>query len=531
MKSTKLFLDLIKIIFLSVQKSELFGDLLEWENERKTFNYKVNHLIIKYLSTKRRTNQHLLLDAKIHFYLKILSKRELLIDGKSDTKLTKYIFLFKCLTTILKELTYLIVKPIYEIVIKHYYLPKIDKNQQSILFIGFPYHAFNLSDTRVSYPSSMFESIKKTHNVNKSNLFVFEGYSLKKYSKIRKEGKIRSFNHIKILHSKKINSFKKLLRLFKLTLNQLDGFSLTEFSYLFNQIARTEVLKGIFNDIKKNSLDIKIIAISTANLGLYKYNSEGWPIEYFNYSRNNIVPSSKKLVNCEFDNNLDISPSEILQEIDVETLSFTYHKSLGLSGHNDFYSLLRGKINKRFELNLDTTKMNSNKNSPASNLGYLLVEKLELIQNKINVLIVDQPSETLSEHYRKRAIFGDVAILKDFELNFHEDLSKILLSNKINIYYKGKYSDINQKYDKLVLYKKRVFVINDYSKLDLNVKFDFLICQPYSSAYFTMSRIALNTLYYVPKKYESLMLNDFKVINLCTYSLLENTIFNKALNT
>ena len=265
-------------------------------------------------------------------------------------------------------------------------------------------------------------------------------------------------------------------------------------------------MKYIFSSLENRAIYFKTFFISTYDIGNIKYESLSKYYQY-NYSRNNIYPSAQKTILNEINQSFNLTIDEILEDVELDNFTLSFKNSLGFANHSIFYSKLRNEINKSYKINLDNKIDFPIIKESYSNLGYAFIENVNLRTEKINVIVFDIPTESVQENISRRGIHGMYSVLKSFTEVYLNDILMVFDANNFEIFYKGKYSDINKPttlIEKISKNKQtKINIINEYSKIDFKngQKFDFAISQPFTSSYFNFREITNNSLYYTPDKF------------------------------
>ena len=99
------------------------------------------------------------------------------------------------------------------------------------------------------------------------------------------------------------------------------------------------------------------------------------------------------------------------------------------------------------------------------------------------------------------------SVLRNFIEVYLKEIISTFNNDKFEIYYKGKYSDINKTltlFEEIVKTERiAINVINEYSKINFGkgLKFDIAISQPFTSSYYNFKIISNESIYYIPNKY------------------------------
>lgn len=512
----RLYIKLFSISYDSlISFSDDINDPLLWNKKRKSQNEKINSLIFEFVSKQKdkSLSDQFRIDMINFFLYSSFNLRKYKLFKNKHFTAPRLIFIFCSLMYNVKISLIIVSQRIYHLLFTEIKYPKLDHINKAILLIGFPEHSFSKNDTKYNYNSSHIELLFNNKFIDtNTELISFDEYGLKKLKEHPKNKNIsiakRQERH-KIFRVKKFNlSIKFFFEIFLLLIKTLKKHKfkpISFYSFYITRILISKELKSLYTEIEKRKINFKVIFIGTYDLGNIKY-EEGHKFHQFNYSRNNIYPSSQNIISNELNQSFNFTTQNILEEVELDIFTLVYRNSLGFSYHAYFYSYIRNQINEKFRINLDT-KINKPKfKEKTSNLGYAFLERLFLKKEKINVIIFDIPAESESDNISRRGIHGMYSQLEDFIKIYLIELIGLLNKPSIEIYYKGKYSNNNSSnFISKVINKEgvKVNIINEYSKIDLEngLKFDFAICQPFTSIYLNFKEISKNSIYYVPDRF------------------------------
>lgn len=513
----KLYLKLLKISYESLYSfNEDINDAIEWNKKRKIQNFKINQLVLEYIKNNKSEFLHdqFLLDMFNFFFYSSFRIRKFFFKNQVF-KAPKSIFIILSFLHIIKNSIYLISSRLYIYLFHITKLPDNFLKNKAILTVGFPEHSYSKNDLESNYSSSLVEYLSQTGLIDSSTEIIsYDEYSLKKLQEIPLNESLSFAKRINRIELKKtfsltkisLDQFLKLLKGFYKTFKKFGIKPISFYSYYFTRVLIKKELEDIFHQLEIRKIQYNIVFISTYDLGMLKYDKT---LNYFhfNYSRNNIYPSSQKIILNELNQSFDFSINNIIEEVELDNFTLCYPKSLGLNGHSYFYSHLRKSLNKAFNIELLENNGSPSEKIHFSNLGYSFLEEILLKYNKVNIIIFDIPEESLHDNISRRGIHGMYSNLRPFIKAFHKDILTALSDNKFEIYYKGKYSNSIQE-DYLInkiasKENKNIHLINEYSKIDLknHLKFNYSISLPFTSSFYNFAEISDKSCYYVPDKF------------------------------
>ena len=491
-------------------------DSKTWNKKRKNQNKKINKLVFEYISKQKKYNlsdQFILDMINYFFYLSFRLRKNKILINKFYI-VPKHIFVSIALTNNFINSIKLLSIRLYHLFFTEIVFPEINNKKKGALIIGFPEFSFSRNNLRNDYKSSFIEYLfDKKFIDKKTELISFNEYKLKK---LQVKPLLKNISFAKRCNRailKRIFALKLSFKIFKKvifnSLKILNEFHLMPFSfysYYTSRILIARELKYIFSILENKKIKFKIFFISTYDIGNIKYDNK-YKYYHFNYSRNNIYPSSKKTIYNEINKTFNLKVDDILEDVELDNFTLVYPNSLGFSYHSFFYSRIRSEINKTFKINLLNKLEATSKQESYSNLGYAFIEKVNLIKDKINIIIYDIPAESEENNISRKGVHGMYSVLNAFVEVYLKELLDIFNHNRFEIYYKGKYSYTKAPvtlFEQITSKRNvKINVINQYSKIDFvnELKFDFAVSQPFTSTYYNLGAISKHSLYYIPNKF------------------------------
>jgi hypothetical protein len=495
-----LLLLIINILFKS-KKSFYLENFSNWNDKKRSYNKRINNLIIYFLSKNSRFHA----DEKIRYALLISHILRLLYPLRVNSfYIHKYLSKKYCVWYIYLKILFLLVirllKSLASLFLKINFSNEVFKGKNDInILLSFPSHSFSVSNNKNERSFSSFGELhqKKLKNINILSVNEYVRKSKKLESTVPKQN-LLSDKKLKRSISKNnfslIYFFTNLRKLMKLIhkgiwqrklpclalLNLAINIRLIPYKNLFDKLNRNKKIKSIyslmFSEFEFLSFDEKY----------KKYYS------MFSYSDNSLIPLY----------NLDKSDS-------VNNKDFIFSSVTGIC--HTFGMISHTKIVQNFlkkNLNLPNSYFPTSDYIPCV-LGY----ESRFLNNqnyKPSILIFDVPEETIDSQL-SRSVYGDLVVEKFFLNNFFGDFLSVVKNYDIKIFYKPKYSIENLQnkdhfYSIIDKFSKTIgdnfYIINPYDRLeDTMNRSNLVINIPYTSTYSFALSLGLNSYYFIPTKY------------------------------
>ena len=513
----RLYIKLFSISYDSLLS--YFDDIFQpelWNKKRKIQNKKVNTMVFEFISKNKHgdlSDQFILDMINFFLYSSFKLRKNKLIKNKFYT-IPKFMFISIALLNNLIYSIKILLHRIYHLLFTEIKIPEIRNKKKVALLVGFPEFSFSKNDLQMNYNSSFLENLYHIGLVDdETELLSFNEYDLKKLNNLPLKKNIsfsKRQNRFIIERTFSINlSFLKLKKIVFTFFKYLKKFRFLPFSFYAYYITRILIaneLKYIFSSLENRAIYFKTFFISTYDIGNIKYESLSKYYQY-NYSRNNIYPSAQKTILNEINQSFNLTIDEILEDVELDNFTLSFKNSLGFANHSIFYSKLRNEINKSYKINLDNKIDFPIIKESYSNLGYAFIENINLRKEKINIIVFDIPFESPQNNISRKGIHGMYSVLRNFIEVYLKEIISTFNNDKFEIYYKGKYSDINKTltlFEEIVKTERiAINVINEYSKINFGkgLKFDIAISQPFTSSYYNFKIISNESIYYIPNKY------------------------------